>query len=255
MNTTFGFSNNLLGRSDPGGYPVGQFNWASASYTKTENTDIMIVTNDGDRVTISSDSNMEANYSSYSGLLRSGSSSVKAEGYSYKNQLGSNLSLSITGNLDSEEYDDIMAAVKTIESTMEGAFSGNMDEMQALADKFKELDSLSGLSASVKVEESVHYEQGQAQVSGSDDSAGKDLKGVRDAKKIDHALDKIMGSGKRHGKAYGRVRKLMDNYLSGLLDSFSQKAEKNHQGGKTGEIMKGMIMNRLGKKAETGSRA
>ena len=255
MNTTFGFSNNLLGRSGPGGYPVGQLNWASTSYTKTENTDITIVTDDGDRITISSDRNMEANYSSYSGLLRSGSSSVKAEGYSYKSQLSSNLTLSITGDLDSEEYDDIMAAVKTIESAMEGAFSGNMDDMQSMADKFKEFDSLSGLSASIKIEESVNYEQGQAQVSGGNDTAGKDMKGLEDAKKIDHALDRIMGSGKEHGKAYGRVRHLMNDYLSGLLDLFSKKAEKNLKGSKAGETMKNMIMNRLGKKAETGSPA
>lgn len=253
MNTDYGFSNNLLNRSDPGGYYAGQFNWASGSYAKTENADITIVTDDGDRVTISSDRSIEANYSSYSGILRSGSSSAKAEGYVYQSRLRSNLSLSITGELDSEEYDDIISALKTIESVMKGPLSGNIDDMQSMAEKFKELDSLSGLSARIRVEESMSYEQGQAQVSGSDDSMNKDRKDLNAAKKVDHALDRILASGKKSGKAPGRLKHLMDAYLSGLLDSDAKKPGKNHQGRGAGERMKDMIMNRLDEKTEKGT--
>ena len=250
MNTDYGFSNNYLNKYDFGGYLTGQFNYASASYAKSENADITIITDDGDRVTISSDRSMESSYSSYSGLLRSGSSSAKVEGYEYQSQLRSNFSMSIVGNLDSEEYDDIVSALKTIDSIMHGISSGDMDDLQSIAEKFGGLDSISGLSASIQVKESVRYEQAQSVVSGNNDRAGKGAKDFKNAEKLDHALDRIINSGKKHGKAHGKLKHLMDNYLSGLLDSFSKKSGKNHNNREAGKLMKDMIINRLVKKSE-----
>ena len=247
MNINYGFSNNLLNRSDPGGYSVGQFNRESGSYSKTENADITIITDDGDRVTISSDRSMDANYSSYIGLLRSGSSMAKAQGYEYQNQLHSNFTMSIVGDLDSEEYDDIMSALETIDSVMEIAFTINVDDLQAVTEKLGGLDSLSGLSASIEVTESVNYEKTQSVVSDSEPE-GRGHKGHDCPDKLDHALVKILDSGKNHGKANGHIKHLMNEYLAGLLDSMSEKSGKKEQIHKAGEIIKDMIMDRLGEK-------
>lgn len=250
MNTDYGLSNNFLSKYDFGGYATGQFNYTSGSYAKNENADITIVTDDGDRVTISSDMSMESSYTSYSGLLRSGSSSVKAAGYEYQSQLQSNFSMSILGNLDDEEYDDIISALKTIDSVMESVSSGNIVDLQSIAEEFGELESLSGLSASIQVEESMSYQKARSLISEVNEPEDREHKGHRRADKLDHALDRILHSGKKHGKGHGKVKHLMNDYLSQMLDSFSKKPEKSKHSHEAGELMKDLIMNRLAEKAD-----
>ena len=250
MNIDYGFSNNLLNKCDFGEYSTGQFKYAASNYAKTENADITIITDDGDRVTISSDTSMESSYSSYSGLLRSGSSSVKVEGYEYQSQRRNNFSMSIVGDLDSEEYDDIVSALKTIDPVMESVSSGNMVDLQSIAEKFGGLESLSGFTASVQVEESMSYEQAQTVVSEVDEKEVRDNKGLRHADKLDHALDSILHSAKKYGKGHGRVKHLMNDYLSEMLDSFTKKSEKNKHNREAGELLKDLIMNRMAEKAD-----
>jgi hypothetical protein len=249
MNTSYGISNNNYNRFDLGGYSAGQFNYVQGNYAKTGNADITIITDDGDTVTISAENSLKSSYSTYSGLLRSGSASVKAAGYDYSSELSNSLSLSVEGQLDSEEYKDILKAVKTIESLIEKPFTGSMDDLAKLAKEFGGLDTLSSLDASIKVEESMSYEQVQAKVSEVDESKGKETKGNSEWAKLDHSIDTIMKSAKKSGIEHGKLRNMMDNYLSGLLDMFSNKTGKNDDARKAGEHAKDMIMNRLDEKA------
>ena len=252
MNTDYGLSNNLLNKYDFGGYSTGMFNYTSASYSKTENADITIVTDDGDRVTISTDTGMESGYTSYSGLLRSGSLSARAEGYEFQSRMHSNFSMSISGDLDSQEYEDIISALKTIDSIMESVSSGNMVDLQAIAEEFGGLESLSGLTASIQVQESMSYEQVQAAVSGVNEPAvDNESKNLPNTKKLDDALSGILNSGKKHGKSQGKMRQLMDGYLSALLDSFSRKSGKKQYSHEAGELIKNMIMDRLSDEPKT----
>lgn len=255
MNTAYGLTNNNYNKYGFDGYSTGQFNYVQGNYAKTNSADITIVTDDGDRVTISSSNSLETSYTTYSGLLRSGSASLKAEGYEYASTLSSSLSLSIAGDLDKEEYEDILSAVKTIESLMEKPFKGSMDDLSKLAKEFLSLDSLSSLDAAIRVEESMSYEQTQAVVSEAVESKSEGKKGRSEWARIDHALDSILKSARKSGKSHGDVRDMMDNYLSGLLDMFSKKSEKNDETRKVGEQMKDMIMNRLDEKANTEAQA
>ncbi len=254
MNAT-GLTNSNYNKYGFDGYSAGQFNYVQGNYAKTNSADITIVTDDGDRVTISSSNSLESSYTTYSGLLRSGSASLKAEGYEYASKLSSSLSLSITGDLDKEEYEDVLAAVKTIESLMEKSFTGSVDDLNKLAQEFVGLDSLSSLDAAIRVEESMSYEQAQVIVAGVDESKGEGRKGRSEWAKMDHALDTILKSAKKSGKSNDSVRSMMDDYLTGLLAMFSEKADKNDQGINAGQQMKDMIMKRLDEKAETEAQA
>jgi hypothetical protein len=255
MNTTSSLANNNYNKYGFDGYSSGQFNYVQGNYTKTGKADITIVTDDGDTVTISSLNNLETSYATYSGLLRSGSSSVKADGYEYMSKLSSSLSLSITGSLDKEEYEDVLSAVKTIESLMEKTSTGSPDDLEKLVAVFGNLDSLSSLDAAITVKESMSYEQTQAALSQSSESKGKDKKDQGELAKVDHALDSILKSAKKSGMEHGKLRTMMDNYLSGLLDMFSNKTGKNDETRKIGEHVKDMIMNRLDEKVETEAQA
>ena len=43
---------------------------------------------------------------------------------------------------------------------------------------------------------------------------------IKNVDKSDNALEWILNSGKKHGKAPGMVNHHMDDYLSGIFDSF-----------------------------------
>jgi hypothetical protein len=221
MNTAYGLTNNNYNKYGFDGYSAGQFNYVQGNYAKTNSADITIVTDDGDRVTISSEKSLET----------------------------SSLSLSITGDLDKEEYEDVLAAVKTIESLMEKPFTGSMEDLAKLAKEFGGFDTLSSLDASIKFEESMSYEQTQAVVSEVEKPKGEGSKGRSELAKMDHALDTILKSAKKSGKSNDSVRSMMDDYLSELLAMFSGKADKNDEGKKAGQQMKDMIMKRLDEKA------
>ncbi len=241
MNTSHGLLNSFMNRPDPGAYSAGRFNWSNAGYSKNESADITIITDDGDRVTISSDSSMEAGYSSYSGLLRSGSNSMAVEGYEYQSRLKSNFSLSIAGDLDKQEYDDIMSALETIDSIMEKAFSGSLDDLTSIAQSFSGLDSISSLSASIEISEAVSYEQGQASMV----SAGGSSQNARNAGLLDDALLKILESGKKNGQSAENIMNQMDDYLLELMDLLSEKSDDTEKGRKAGELIRNMILKRL----------
>ena len=131
---------------------------------------------------------------------------------------------------------------------MKSASSGNMFDLRAIAEKFEELDSLSGLSASVQVEETMRYQQVQAVISEVNKPESTESKGRRHARQLDNALGRILNSGRKHGKAHGKVKQLMNDYLTGLLDTFSRKPEENQHNRQAGELMRDMITNRLDQK-------
>jgi hypothetical protein len=247
MNAT-ALANNSYNRYGLDGYSTGQFNYLQSNYSKTGNADITIVTDEGDRVTISTSNSLETSYTTYSGLLRSGSASLKADSYEYMSKLSSSLSLSITGDLDEEEYKDVLSAVKTIESLMKNSFTGSTDDLNKLAQEFGNLDSLSSLDAAISIKETMSYQQTQAVVSEAEKPKDEGSKGRSELAKIDHALDSILKSAKKSGKSHESVRSMMDDYLSGLLAMFSEKADKNSEGKKAGQEMKDMIMKRLDEK-------
>ena len=248
MNIGYGFSNGFPGRYDFGGYSSGQLKYTSYSYAKNENADITIVTDDGDRVTISSYTSEQSSYTSYNGLLRSGTSSAEAEGYEFQNRIHRDFSISIAGDLDSEEYDDIVSALETIDSAMESISSENMADLQSIADKFGGLESLSGLSASIKVEEATYYEQASL-ISEGNKPEERDSKNIGPVQDLYAALDKILNSAQNHGKAYGKVKQLISEYLSGLLGTLSEKSGENGYNSEAGEMLRDIIMNRFTEKS------
>ena len=253
MNAGNGLLNSFMNRPDSSAYSAGRFSWANANYAKSENADITIVTDDGDRVTISTDSSMESSYSSYSGLLRSGSNSIMAEGYEYQGSLKSNFSLSIVGDLDSQEYDDIISALGTIDSIMEKVSSGNLGDLESIAKDFGGLESISSLNASIEVKESLSYEQARSSVMSGTDSSQNMPQLYKDISSLDNDLLKILDSGKNNGKSVNEIMRYLDEYMTGLLDLLSKKEDNNERGRKTGELLKGMILNRLAGKEELGT--
>jgi hypothetical protein len=147
------------------------------SVQSTQTAEIEIYTAEGDKVTLSAMIQFEASsesYASYGRLGRSHNSHHhRQDGHGQDHQQNAvtgnssasvsstqKYSVSIEGNLNQQELQDIQKALQTIEQASQKMESGNLDGAQNKLEKLGELTSLTGISADISVQQSVTVEKG-----------------------------------------------------------------------------------------------
>ena len=141
-------------------YSISQLATVAASHK--QNADITVVTAEGDRVTLSSNSQLSTDYITYDGLVRGygGTTRLQWEGLSLSSV--SEFSISVEGDLSAEELKDLQKALITIEKIARDFLAGDMDHAMATALKPENWGSLSSLEATLSFEEVVFMEQALA---------------------------------------------------------------------------------------------
>jgi hypothetical protein len=167
------------------GSQVTQYKKTSIATSQT--ADIEIYTAEGDKVTLSSSTQVEEtseSYSSYANMGQSHRSHHRHHSHGGQNgeakqvqsspdHLVSNnagasvsstqkLSISVEGNLSQQELQDIQKALQVIQQASSKLQSGNMDGAQDKLGKLENLGSLASVSANVTVQKSVSVETGLA---------------------------------------------------------------------------------------------
>jgi hypothetical protein len=117
-----------------------------------QSLDLTIVTADGDRVTLSSNSSVTAAYATYQGSTGQGST-VRATGQTSSSSF--NLSLSVEGNLSQDELKDIAKALQAYSSALKDILAGNMEPAAAHAGQISKLDEIASFEASFTSEQAV----------------------------------------------------------------------------------------------------
>jgi hypothetical protein len=176
-------------RNNLAGFALGNNEFKSSESMRVssfsrESTDIILFTQEGDKITISSESSSSSDYSNYRGLLlnNKGSAQFKEESLSLNSD--SRFSMTVEGDLSENELKDINKALKIIDKIVEKLKSGDIENAMMLAGRAINLESISGVDASVEQEKKVIVESqiqtsmtGQAyKPSGSksyDDTTGK----------------------------------------------------------------------------------
>jgi|WetSurSiteA1Bulk_404760.scaffolds.fasta_scaffold53667_2 hypothetical protein len=163
----------ITGQQPSGGIAQSQ----KTSVKSTQTAEIEIYTAEGDKVTLSSMIQFEASaesYASYEHLGRSYKSHHhRRDGHGpghQQNAISGNssasvsstqkYSVSIEGNLNQQELQDIQKALQMIKQASQKIESGNLDGAQNKLEKLGELKSLTALSADISVEQSVTVEKG-----------------------------------------------------------------------------------------------
>lgn len=120
-----------------------------------ENSEITLFTKEGDKVTISSASNFEASYATYSsrGLIDGNAFQIDAEAFSVSESFV--FELSVEGDLSAEELKDIKKALKTIEKLTRDFFSGKTDKTLDRAKRIAGLDSIASFEAVLQYSKSI----------------------------------------------------------------------------------------------------
>lgn len=142
------------------------------SESHQENKDITILTEDGDRVTITSNQQSQASYSSFSAIRHQSSyvefgnmavdqnryAMFQDERFEYENSR--RFSISIDGDLNEHELKDIRKAIKAIDKIMKNIlYGGDIAQGVEKALQLVKLDSISGIVANYRYENAISTEK------------------------------------------------------------------------------------------------
>ncbi|MCP4216046.1 MAG: hypothetical protein GY765_15450 [bacterium] len=128
--------------------------------SRKENQDVTLTTDEGDRVTISLNSSLKAEYMAfdYTSMLNGKSESMEYEkmGFSKTNSF----SINVEGDLNEEEKEDIQNVLAKLDGVMKNLVDGNIEEiLQNAPGLLNETDTISSLEAILQFQQSVSVEQ------------------------------------------------------------------------------------------------
>jgi len=227
--------------ADCHGFAKGGSNYYESQITnlssyQQKDTDITIMTAEGDRVTLSTDSQRQASYLTYSSLVRRGGAMAQLQGKSYSMEVNREFSITIEGNLSEEELQDIQKAIKTIDRIIHEALSGNTDHALAMTHDVSSMESISSFSASIEIENIVSFEQHtmvetQTSVSEPKNEIGLD-RDYLSHDRFSRVTDKMMAALKHQGFMNRKLVRPLNKYFSKLFERTSEKQEGSEQSGK-----------------------
>lgn len=173
---------NFINSYQPDTHGKWDFNASGKSYSDRqltrvseshqENKDITIFTEDGDRVTITSNQQSQASYSKYSAITHQSNYTdldnmavdqnrytlFQDERFEFENSRS--FSISVDGDLNEQELKDIRKTIKAIDKIMTDILNGG-DLTQGVVEAIQlvSLDSISGITANYKYEKAISVEK------------------------------------------------------------------------------------------------
>ncbi len=124
-----------------------------------QSADTSISTAEGDKVTISDGTRLDAAYSSYAQLARGAGSTTVTRADVLSLTASRQFSISVEGNLNHREIQDIRRAVHYIDKAARELLSGDVDGAQHKLQNLDKLKTLSAIGADLQVQNSLSVEQ------------------------------------------------------------------------------------------------
>jgi hypothetical protein len=139
--------------SGSGAYAAAGALRADAVYSRA--SDIVIQTQEGDRVTLSSSTYEAGGYRAYEAFAMGKNAAVRQYGESVWFESRRGLSLSVTGDLNEEELKDIHKILQTLDKMMNALANGDLEGALAGSAKFTGIDSIASFFADMRICASV----------------------------------------------------------------------------------------------------
>jgi hypothetical protein len=124
---------------------------SALAVVSSETLNLTIVTAEGDRVTLRSESGTTQAYATYSATTNQGSTQARAE----LSSSNSSLSLQVEGNLSRAELKDVAKALQAYTQVLRDILSGNMEPAQAHAAQISNLDEIASFDASFTSQQAI----------------------------------------------------------------------------------------------------
>ena len=214
-----------------------------------QHKDITLVTEEGDRVTISSSFQRQAVYSTYERMSQYSVSATSEdlgmeknepawfEGEQFEYENNSSFSISVEGDLNKQELKSIRKVVKTIDKIMTDILYGkHIPYGLAKAIDVNNLNSITSLEANYQYDNTMLVEQTAIQeaVTYSKDGLPESLAPPTDTElpmenPMDEMITAVKDSGVKPSKFIKPVKKLFANILNNLPDKDPQNNPKPHR--------------------------
>lgn len=195
-----------------------------AGISHSQSTEVVLYTQEGDKVTLSAASQFEAEYATYEGLAGNGRMAAWEKGESFQMSAGMQFSMMVEGNLNAREQADIGKALKNIDKIMEDLISGDFDKVMKRSQQLGRLDSLQSISADLHVRQELYYQHQEAAVVAGGPQASDSgwpaaqlppgEPGARETAAVDSMADVV----KKHAPRSGGLIARLNNYFSELQD-------------------------------------
>jgi ribosome-associated translation inhibitor RaiA len=144
---------------------------AVAAVSNEQHMDVTLVTDEGDKVTLSLDARAAAMYGAYEQAAVDGQGFSAAKGEFSVGLYEREMTFTVEGELSAEEQKDIRKALKTLDRMMHNFVNGDVKPMLAKARKLQGLESLASVEAHMSYERTVLVaQQSQETVEYSPDS-------------------------------------------------------------------------------------
>ena len=129
-----------------------------ATLFQSQETDLTIVTKEGDYVTISADSDFGLDFSTYDSTGRMKGATSRSHSETLSLDSSQEFSVSVKGDLNEQETKDIHNVLQSLDKIMNDLQSGRLDQGMTEAEKLGNLGSLSSVDATLQVEQSLSVE-------------------------------------------------------------------------------------------------
>jgi hypothetical protein len=205
-------------------------NAVQANAARSQASDIVIHTLEGDTVTLSSSTYNAGGFETYESLAASKGAYAYRYGETAYFESRRQMSTAVTGDLNQEELKDISEILGTLDDMMQDLTAGNLESALSRSSSFAALDSIASFSADLNVTATFtasRYESLSASTSvpGTEDEESDAIG------RIDQAADRI-------SRALGTRTALLKNLVPKIEESFSDWFEKASE--KSNDQAKGM---------------
>ncbi|MFH2045187.1 MAG: hypothetical protein ABIK92_08565 [Pseudomonadota bacterium] len=223
-----------------------QFNQVTTS--KEDSKDITILTAEGDKVTISANSQSTSQYTTYNGFARVNNMSLNLQGKSISTDSSSEFSMLVEGDLNKQEVKDIQKAMKAIDKIMQSTLSGNLKNAMAMVNKVGNLESIASFEANMESNKTVIVEQALMMVSeGTVESpaGGEAEESIANQDSLKQTADQIMDIMEHSGVKPPKFIKPLNRYLSNQLDKNSDDDHEHPKHIEMGKRMSSELLERI----------
>ena len=224
----------------PDQFSAAQGQWAQqstqvahAGVTAEQNTEIVILTEEGDKVTLSYDAKLEASATTYDQMARSNSGYSETRASMQSVSAESNLALIVEGDLSRQERQEIKAVLKNLFKMVKDFIRGKDDSSATGVEKFSELTTISKVDADISIKSSavLMSQSSKSEVSTRPAQAPEiprvidreEGKSRKKAGPIDRLADKMVEIVKDSGVDPQRILDRLDRLFSRLFRKYRQE--------------------------------
>lgn len=199
---------------------------ADVYYSKS--SDIVIETLEGDRVALSASTFAAGGYEAYEAFAMEMGTAARQYGMSAYFESRQELSLTVSGDLNRQELDDIGKILRNLDKMMNDLAAGDLESALAGSAKFSGIDSIASFSADMSITARVAVSRYEAVAASFPMPAGGNGRGHAYGR-IDRAADDFSRVLTKKTASMGNLIGRLEKYFS---DWFEGRSVENEEGGK-----------------------